>query len=62
MTAQLTPRAQAVIAASDEYTAPIFHRSPLDAPLKSLANDEVWGDSLLPFIKGAAPLASEGGV
>lgn len=34
-TAQLTDRAQAVIAASDEYTAPIFHRSPLDAPLKS---------------------------
>ena len=27
MTAQLTPRAQAVIAASDEYTAPIF-RAP----------------------------------
>jgi hypothetical protein len=53
-TAQLTPRAQAVIADSDEYTAPIFHRSPLDAPLKSPANESVWGDSLLPFIKGVA--------
>lgn len=27
-TAQLTPRAQAVIAASDEYTAPIFRERP----------------------------------
>lgn len=27
--AQLTPRAQAVIADSDEYTAPIFHRSEI---------------------------------
>jgi hypothetical protein len=61
-TAQLTPRAKAVIAASDEYTAPIFRRSPLDAPLKSPANESVWGDSLLPFIKGAAALETEGGV
>jgi len=28
MTAQLTPRAQAVIADSDEYTAPIFRERP----------------------------------
>jgi hypothetical protein len=47
-TAQLTPRAQAVIAASDEYTAPIF-RAPSVGCGKSL-NASV-ADLLRPFLK-----------
>jgi hypothetical protein len=40
-TAQLTPRAQAVIAASDEYTAPIFRGSEGNAT-RELLKDLRW--------------------
>lgn len=41
MTAQLTPRAQAVIAASDEYTAPIFRAPSVGCAGKHLSDEQI---------------------
>jgi len=42
-TAQLTDRAQAVIAASDEYTAPIFRAPSVGCAGKTVAQFDVSG-------------------